>query len=136
MHRSLQPRLTWIARLALGIALFALFAAAANACLLPQRSPANAHPVASVVDEDQQHPCSGAGCAAQAPDANICLDNVTRGDRAPAPSAASIPPGSAMLSSYLLAPRPAVTPIAVRSPEIIASSGGSRLSILFCSFQT
>ena len=132
MHISFPPRLTWIARLALGLALLAQFALAAGACLLPQRSLASAPVVASLVAQDQQLPCSGAGCVAQLPDADICPAKVTPGDQAP--FAITVTPGTASLSSFMFAPRPAVTPIAPGT-DLVAGSSGSHLSILFCSFQ-
>ena len=134
MHISFPPRLTWIARLALGLALLAQFALAAGACLLPQRSLASAPVVASLVAQDQQLPCSGAGCVAQLPDADICRAKVTPGDQAPGPAAISVTPDTASFSFFLFAPRPAVTPLAP-SRDLVAGSSGSHLSILFCSFQ-
>ena len=132
MHFLFQPRCTWIARLALGLALFAQFVLAADACVLPQRSLAGAPVVASLVVQDQQLPCSGAGCVAQLPDADVCLAKVTPGDQAP--FALIVTPGTASLSSFVFAPRPAVAPLAPR-PGLVAGSNGSHLSILFCSFQ-
>lgn len=132
MHFLFQFRCTWIARLALGIALFAQFVLAADACVLPQRSLAGAPVAASSVVQDQPLPCSGAGCVAQLPDADICLAQVTQGDQAP--FALIVTPGTASLSSFMFAPRPAVAPLAPR-PGLAAGRNGSRLSILFCSFQ-
>lgn len=132
MHFLFQPHCTWIARLALGIALFAQFVLAANACVFPQRSLAGAPVAASSLVQDRQLPCSGAGCTAQLPDADICLAKVTPGDQAP--FAITVTPGTASLSSFMFAPRPAVAPLAPR-PGLMAGSSGSHLSILFCSFQ-
>lgn len=132
MHFLFQSRCTWIARLALGLALFAQVVLAADACVLPQRSPAGAPVAASPAAQDQQLPCSGAGCGAQPPDADICLAKVTAGDQAP--FALIVTPGTASLSSCLFAPRPAATPLAPR-PGLAAGGNGSHLSILFCSFQ-
>ncbi len=131
MHFLFRPRCTWIARLALGLALFAQFVLAADACVLPQRSLAGAPVVASSAAQVQQLPCSGAGCVAQLPNADICPAKVTPGDQAP--FAIAVTPGTASLSSFMLAPRPAVTPL-VSKPGLIAGSSGSHLSILFCSF--
>jgi len=132
MHFLFLPRCTWIARLALGLALFAQFVLAADACVLPQRSLASAPVVASSAAQDQQLPCSGAGCVAQLPDADICPAKVTPGDQAP--FAITVTPGAAGLFSFMFAPRKAVAPLAPR-PGLVAGSNGSRLSILFCSFQ-
>jgi len=134
MHFLFQPRCTWIARLALGLALFAQFVMAAEACVFPQRSLASAPVVASSAAQDQHLPCSGAGCAAKLPDTDVCRAEVTADDQAPGPFAIAVTPGAAGLSSFMFAPRPAVTPLAPR-PGLIADGSGSRLSILFCSFQ-
>ncbi len=134
MHISFLPRPTWIARLALGLALLAQFALAAGACVLPQRSLSSVPVVASLIDLDRQVTCSGAGCVAQLPDTDICLAKVTLGDQAPSPSAISVTPDTASSSFFLFAPPPAFTLIA-SSPDIVAGSSGSHLSILFCSFQ-
>jgi hypothetical protein len=132
MHFLFQSRCTWIARLALGIALFAQFVLAADACVLPQRSLAGAPVAASLVVQDQQLPCSGAGCVAQLPEAHVCPAGVTADDQAP--FALIVTPGTASLSSFMFAPRPAVAPLSPR-PGLVAGRNGSRLSILFCSFQ-
>ncbi len=132
MHFLFRPRCTWIARLALGLALFAQFVLAADACVLPQRALAGAPVAASSAAQDQQLPCSGAGCVAQLPDADICLAKVTPGHQAP--FALIVTPGTASSSSFMFAPRKAVTPLAP-GPGLMAGSNGSHLSILFCSFQ-
>ena len=134
MHISFPPRLTWIARLALGLALLGQFALAAGACLLPQRSLGGAPVVTSEASQDQQTPCSGAGCVAQLPDTDICLAKVTLGDQAPGPSAIIVTPDTASFSFFLFAPPLAFAPI-TSSPDMVAGSSGSHLSILFCSFQ-
>ena len=134
MHFLFQPRCTWIARLALGLALFAQFVMAAEACVFPQRSLASAPVVASSAAQDQHLPCSGAGCVAKLPETDVCRAEVTADDQAPGPFAIAVTPGAASLSSFMFAPRPAVTPLAPR-PGLIADGSGSRLSILFCSFQ-
>ena len=134
MHFLFRPRCTWIARLALGLALFAQFALAADACVLPQRSLAGAPVVASSAAQDQQLPCSGASCVAKLPDTDVCVAEVTPGDQAPGPFAITVTPGTASLPSFTFAPRPAAAPLAPR-PGLVAGSSGSHLSILFCSFQ-
>ncbi len=132
MHFLFRPRCTWIARLTLGIALFAQFVLAADACVLPQRSLAGTPVVASLAAQDRQLPCSGAGCVAQLPDADICPAKVTPGDQAP--FAITVTPGTASLSSFMFASRKAGAPLAPRT-GLVAGSSGSHLSILFCSFQ-
>ncbi len=135
MHVFFQLRLIRIARLALGIALFAQFALVAEACLLPQRSLASAPVVASLVDQDQRLPCSDAGCPGQLPEANVCLAEVTAGDQAPGPFPITVTPSTAGLSSFMFVLRNAVAPIAAPRPDIVDGGSGSHLSIRFCSFQ-
>ncbi len=134
MHISFPPRLTWITRFAVGLALLAQFALAAGACLLTQRSLEGAPVVTSEASRDQQTPCSGVGCVAQVPDPDICLVKLTLGDQAPGPSAIIVTPDTASFSVFLFAPPPAFTPI-TSSPDMVAGSSGSHLSILFCSLQ-
>jgi len=134
MHFLFQRRCTWIARLALGLALFAQFVLAAEACVLPQRSLGGAPGVVSSAVQDQHLPCSGAGCVAKLPETDVCRAEVTADDQAPGPFAITVTPGAAGLSSFMLAPRKAVAPLAPR-PGLVADGSGSRLSILFCSFQ-
>src|SRR3972149_11146244 len=113
MHISFLPHLTWIARLALGIALFGQFSLAAAACLSPQRSLACAPVITSEVVQDQQTPCSGTSCAALMLDADVCLIDVTSGQRISGPPISSVMPTIARWSGFTLAPQPATVPLAV-----------------------
>lgn len=136
MRLLIQLRFTRIARLALGLALFAQFALAAAACLLPDRSVSSAPVIVSLIGEDQQFPCSDAPCLAQHPDTDICLAEVTRSDRAPGPFTITATPDIASLPFYRIAPHNTAAPIATPRPSMVIGSAGSHLSILYCSFQT
>jgi len=136
MHISFLPHLTWIARLALGIALFGQFALAAAACLSPQLSPAFAPVVTSEAAQDQQTPRPGTGCAALMLDADVCLTDVTSGQSVSGPHINHVMPGIAQWFVFTLAPQQAVVPLALSRPDMVTGSSGSHLSILFCSFQT
>ena len=136
MHLLRQPRLTWIARLALGIALFGQFAIAAQACLSPQRSMASAPIVASQISQDELPPCSGTTCAGLMPDTEVCLTDVPPGKQVSGLPINSVMPSIDRWSGFTLAPQQAFVPLALSKLDIVTGSGGSRLSILFCSFQT
>ena len=136
MQISFLSRLTWIARLALGIVLFGQFALAAEACLLPQRPLAGAVVVTSEATQDQQTPCSGGCCAALMLDADVCLTDATSGQPVSHPPINDVMPGIAQWSGFTLAPQPAIVPLTLSRLDMVTGSSGSHLSILFCSFQT
>ena len=135
MRLLIRPRFIGIARLAMGLALFAQLALAAGACLLPDRPVSSAPVVVFLAEQDQRLACSGAGCVAELADADICLAEVTQGDRVSVPLTITTTPGTAGLLFFVLAPRKAAAPIATPRPDLVAGSVGSHLSILYCSFQ-
>ncbi|MBI3901657.1 MAG: hypothetical protein HY306_01715 [Nitrosomonadales bacterium] len=69
-----QRKTRWLTRLMLGLVLFAQGVVAANACVSPIASPAQAYVLAQ--DEDAM-PCH----EQQAPNANACLTHCTQSDQ-------------------------------------------------------
>jgi len=70
-----QNKIKWLARLMLGLVLFAQGMVAANACVAPSASPAQAYSMTE--QDDETMPCH----EEEAANANVCLSHCTQSDQ-------------------------------------------------------
>ena len=123
-----QRKIKWLARLMLGLALFAQGIVAASACIAPSAGPVQAY---SIVHDDEAAPCHDE----ELPNTNACLTHCTQADQisvdqhsVPVAAPASII-GWASLQPQVQHIYQPVT------PDHPVLNTGPPLSVRFCSFQ-
>lgn len=122
-----QRKIKWLARLMLGLVLFAQGIVAANACVAPGASPARAYSMAQ--QNDEAMPCHGE----ETPNANACLSHCTQSDQISvdqheAPIAA---PASVIAWASIQPPAQRIRPTI--SYDHLALNTGPPIPIRFCS---
>lgn len=123
LSRSLLRRL---AQGVVGLLLFAQFAVSAQACMLPQPSPAHAFGDAMAAEDCEGVPMPGAACLAQ------CLKDDQANSSADFHFHVVLPAVRAISADMALR---SLDPSAA-SAAVRYSSNGPPLQVLFCSFQT
>lgn len=129
-----QRKIKWLARLMLGLVLFAQGVVAANACIAPNAGPTQAY-VIGQNDNGTQRTDEAAPChEEEIPNANACLTHCTQSDQISAdqqPVWAAAPITVASLQVPVAQDRHnRLTEV----PERLVLNTGPPLTILFCSF--
>lgn len=122
-----QRKIKWLARLMLGLMLFAQGIVAANACITPEASPVQAY---AVERNDEATPCH----EEEVSNANACLNHCTQTDQISVDQHSvplAVPVSVMAWVSSLPQQQPARTKLAA---EQMALNTGPPLSIRFCSF--
>jgi len=123
-----QRKIKWLARLMLGLVLFAQGIVAANACVAPSASPAQAYSM--VQQDDEAMPCH----EEEIPNANICLSHCTQSDQISVDQH-SVPLAAPVSVIAWVIRQPQAQRVRTSfSPEYLALDTGPPLSIRFCSF--
>lgn len=125
--RLAQRKIKWLARLMLGLVLFAQGVVAANACVVPGASPAQAYVAAA---DDESMPCH----EEEAPNANACLTHCTQSDQISADQheAPIAAPVSVIAWASNLPPTQIIH--VFTSPGHLVLDTGPPIPIRFCSF--
>ena len=122
-----QRKIKWLARLMLGVALFAQGIVAASACIVPSAGPVQAY---AIVQDEAAAPCHDA----EVPNANACLAHCTQTDQISVDQH-SVPVAAPANVVTWLAPfpqmqqeRPTIT------SQYVVLDTGPPIPIRFCSF--
>jgi hypothetical protein len=122
-----QRKIKWLARLVLGLVLFAQGIVAANACVAPSASPVQAY---AAVSDDEALPCH----EEERTNANACLTHCTQSDRISVDQH-TMPPAAPLGVIARVVSQPQIQRVRpVAPPESLSLNTGPPLSIRFCSF--
>ena len=123
-----QHKIKWLARLMLGLVLFAQGIVAANACVAPNAGPAQAYTIAQ--DADEAMPCHDE----EIPNANACLAHCDQADQISVDQHNATVAAPVSVATWLVPfaqmqlERPAI------APEYVALDTGPPIPVRFCSF--
>ena len=128
MMKLTQHKIKWLARLMLGLALFAQGIVAASACVAPDADPVQAF---SIVQDNEAAPCHDE----EIPNANACLTHCTQADQISIDQH-NVPVAVPVSVIIWVSTQPQVPHIyqSVTSDRL-ALNTGPPLSVRFCSFQ-
>jgi hypothetical protein len=123
-----QRKIKWLARLMLGLVLFAQGIVAANACVAPTASPAQAYSMAQT--DDEAMPCH----EEEIPNSNACLSHCTQSDQISVDQH-HIPVAAPVSVIAWASSQPQAQHISFSfSPEHLALDTGPPIPIRFCTF--